>query len=91
MRQSDKRLKAISLQTVQYPITVAEASRTEDISIEELKQLGQFKDIEEEQAMALIKWIKQYTEIVYSAITKETGPTANIVSMEDLQTKNKAA
>lgn len=90
MEQADQGFTVLKDQAVQPNITIANRNRTEDISIAELRALEQFKDIQDEEATAIIKWIKEYTEIVYSVVVKTAQPAA-VISMEESQTKNKAA
>ena len=81
--------------TTVQPFTVKQLvtenlDRTEDITVNEVKQLASFKGIGDEQVAELVTVIKEFTRIVFDVMAKQERDTP-VVNIPTAQTKNIAA
>ena len=68
--------------------------RTNEISVEELRELDSFKNYNEEQAMELLRTIKSFTRIIYNTWGKEddsSNRNTKTIEVSNYQQQNKAA
>jgi hypothetical protein len=70
--------------------TIDYQNRTEDITIEEIKQLEYFKLLNDDELENIISTIKKYTQIVYEVFMQNENPIP-IIKMNTEPIKLKAA
>jgi hypothetical protein len=71
-------------------VTTDYQNRTEDITIEEIKQIDYFKNMKDEELKNIIITIKKYTQIVYEVFMQNENRIP-VIKMNIESTKLKAA
>jgi hypothetical protein len=71
-------------------VTTDNQNRTEDITIDEIKQLDYFKHLKDEELENVIVTIKKYTQIVYEVFMQNENRTP-VIKMNTEPIKFKAA
>jgi hypothetical protein len=71
-------------------VTTNNQNRTEDITIEEIKEFEYFKNLKDEELENIIATIKKYTQIVYAVFMQNENRTP-VIKMNTEPIKLKAA
>jgi hypothetical protein len=71
-------------------VTTDNQNRTEDITIEEIKQLNYFKNMNDDELKNIIITIKKYTQIVYEVFVQNENRIP-VIKMNTEPLKLKAA
>jgi hypothetical protein len=71
-------------------VTTNNQNRTEDITIEEIKEFEYFKNLKDEELENIIVTIKKYTQIVYEVFMQNENRTP-VIKMNTEPIKLKAA